>query len=88
MQLQDADPTGLIRESYRIEGITPGECRTIFLQWTLGLPIERDTFEALRDLIAAYVPKNPGHPMNEVLNAALSAPPATGRRGGPVARRA
>lgn len=88
MHLDDADPTGLIRESYRIEGITPGECRTIFLQWTLGLPIERDTFEALRVLIDTYVAKNPGHPMNEVLDAAFSAPPATGRRGGPVARRA
>ena len=32
------DPKGLIRESYRIEGITEGECRSVFLDWALSLP--------------------------------------------------
>ena len=32
------DPKGLIREAYRIEGITLGECRSIFLDWALSLP--------------------------------------------------
>jgi hypothetical protein len=31
--LKEADPKGLVRESYRIEGITLGECRSIFVDW-------------------------------------------------------
>ena len=37
MQLTEADPKGLVRESYAIEGISPGECRSIFLDWALSL---------------------------------------------------
>ena len=37
MQRDPNDPKGLIRESYRIEGIGPGECRTICLDWALGV---------------------------------------------------
>ena len=32
------DPKGLIREAYRIEGITAAQCRSIFLDWALSLP--------------------------------------------------
>jgi hypothetical protein len=38
MDLGQADPKGLIRESYRIEGITAGECRSILVDWALSLP--------------------------------------------------
>ena len=34
MQIKDVDPKGLIRESYRIEGITLPECKTIFFDWS------------------------------------------------------
>ncbi|MGB1096749.1 MAG: hypothetical protein ACPG09_09845, partial [Paracoccaceae bacterium] len=34
------DPKGLISEAYNIDGITAGECRSIFLDWALGVPIE------------------------------------------------
>ena len=30
------DAKGLIREAYRIEGISAPECRSIFLDWALG----------------------------------------------------
>ncbi len=33
MELSEADPKGLVRESYAIEGITAGECRSIFMDW-------------------------------------------------------
>ena len=36
------DPRGLIRESYRIEGITEAECRSIFMDWALGTPVDAD----------------------------------------------
>ena len=31
------DPRGLLFEAYRIDGITSHECKTIFLDWVLGL---------------------------------------------------
>ncbi|MFK7744054.1 MAG: hypothetical protein AB8B47_03285 [Roseobacter sp.] len=76
------DPKGLIFESYRIENITKSECRTIFLDWALSLPIEQDTGGALRALIAKYGPENTGHPMNDVMNEGLAGMAAPRRRGG------
>ena len=48
LRLEEADPKGLVRESYRIDGITPGECRSIFVDWALSLPVGRSTPDALR----------------------------------------
>jgi hypothetical protein len=86
MRLDEADPKGLIRESYRIDGITPGECRSILLDWALGLPVGREVALALPVLLAHYAPLNAGHPMNVVMTAGLeqAAPPR--RRGGRAAR--
>ena len=39
VRLEEADPKGLVRESYNIEGITLGECRSIFMDWALSLPV-------------------------------------------------
>jgi len=44
------DPKGLIYEAYRIDGITKPECRTIFLDWALSLPVGRDTRPDLQAL--------------------------------------
>ena len=86
VQLDEADPKGLVRESYRIEGITPGECRSIFVDWALSLPVGRSTPDALRALIAHYAQPQPDHPMSGVLQDGLAAPGPTGRRGGREAR--
>ncbi|WP_347313319.1 hypothetical protein [Defluviimonas sp. SAOS-178_SWC] len=86
MDLTVADPKGLIRESYAIEGISLGECRSIFLDWALSLAAGTDTREALRVLISHYPPGALGHPMNGVLTAGLAAPPKPARRGGRAAR--
>lgn len=85
MRLDEADPKGLIRESYAIEGITPPECRSILLDWALSLPDGRMR-EALGALIAHYEGPNPGHPMNAVLRAGLGSPGAPRRRGGRAGR--
>ncbi|NHB77322.1 hypothetical protein [Rhodobacter calidifons] len=82
MDLAEADPKGLVRESYRIEGITPGECRSIFMDWALSLPLGAAVPEAARRLIAAYGEANPGHPMTMVLHEALAAPDSPPRRRG------
>jgi hypothetical protein len=84
----EIDPRGLIFESYRIEGIGDPECRSIFLDWAIGVPMGQDSSEWVRRLLAEYGGKNPDHPMTSVLKAALDAPPANVRRGGAKARRA
>lgn len=84
MQLAEADPKGLVRESYRIEGITPAECRSIFVDWALSLPVGVPVAEAAQMLIVTYA--EPGHPMTPVLNEALSPPATPVRRGGRAAR--
>jgi hypothetical protein len=82
MKGDEFDPKGLIREAYRIDGITKPECRSIFLDWALSLPIEQDTGQTLRTLVALYEPDNPGHPMNDVMHEGLSGMAAPRRRGG------
>jgi len=76
----DIDPRGLLHEAYRIEGIGAADCRTIFLDWALGLPAEVDAAQAVRRAHAHYAPRFPRHPMTEVLAEGL-ATPAGARRG-------
>ena len=86
MELSEADPKGLVRESYRIEGITLGECRSIFLDWALSLQLGQDVPAAIARLLAEYEAANPGHPMNGVLHQGLSPADAPRRRGGRLGR--
>jgi len=86
LDLKLADPKGLVRESYRIEGITAGECRSIFVDWALSLAPGVVVADALRVLLADYAAGAPGHPMNAVLEEGLRAPPPAGRRGGRAGR--
>lgn len=81
------DPRGLIRESYRIEGITEGECRSIFLDWAISVPVGEESAEHVRALLQKYEPCAPDHPMTQVLREALSPATRTGRRGGARGRR-
>ncbi len=81
-----SDPRGLIKEAYRIESITPGECRSIFLDWALNLPGGSEMRAAVTDLIALYAEHGPDHPMTVVLQAALEDAPAPKRRGGRAGR--
>lgn len=86
MQIEEADPKGLIRESYRIDGITLGECRSIFIDWALSLPAGMTPAEALPALIAHYAAPAPDHPMSSVMQAGLAAPSEPTRRGGRTGR--
>lgn len=80
------DPKGLIRESYRIDGITEGECRSIFLDWALSLPAGADTRGPIAHLLTRYGADAPDHPMTAVLRAGLDAAATPRRRGGSRAR--
>lgn len=87
MDVTQADPKGLVRESYAIEGITEAECRSIFIDWALSLPAVVNTPDCLRALLAHYAPKaDAEHPMTGILTQALSAPEAPKRRGGRMGR--
>ena len=76
------DPKGLIRESYRIDGIAVAECRSIFLDWAIGVPAQADPRDLISELLGRYSPEAPDHPMTKVLQQGLEAPDRTGRRGG------
>lgn len=80
------DPKGLIRESYRIEGISKPECRSIFLDWALSLRDGLDQKEAISAVLEHYGAEAPDHPMTQVLREGLEAPTGKGRRGGRAAR--
>ncbi len=80
------DPKGLIREAYRIDGITAGECRTIFLDWALSIPLASEATTSIKALLLEYGADNQDHPMTQVLNEGLAKQPKAGRRGGRAAR--
>ncbi len=61
------DPRGLIADAYAIAGIGPAECRSIFLDWALGLPADADAAAAAAALHADWAPLHPDHPMTAVL---------------------
>lgn len=76
----DLDPKGLIAESYKIEGITAAECRSIFLDWALSLPMDCDSKLLITALIERH--GNEAHPMTEVLRNGLASMDKPKRRGG------
>lgn len=81
------DPTGLIREAYRIEGITAPDCRGIFFDWALGLEDGRDSVEAAAALLEHYADQPADHPMTVVLREATERGRPGRRRGGAMGRR-
>jgi len=82
------DPRGLIRESYRIPGITAPECRTIFLDWALSLAVDADMPAAIGVMLDRHAAAEPDHPMSATLRAGLAGAAIPRRRGGATGRRA
>lgn len=87
IEIDPIDAKGLIRESYRIEGITLEECRSIFLDWAISVPEGEDSLEHIARLLERYGPANADHPMTSVLTEAQSPAAGPKRRGGARARR-
>jgi hypothetical protein len=76
------DPRGLIREAYRIEGIGPEDCRSIFFDWAMGLAAGVDPAGAAAALRAHHAAEPADHPMTLLLEEA-----AAGGVAGPGRRR-
>lgn len=62
-----ADPKGLIRESYAMEGISLAECRSIFLDWALSVPADADHGALIAELLVVYGAAHPEHPMTQTM---------------------
>lgn len=86
MLIKEADPKGLIRESYNIEGIKLAECKTIFFDWAIQVPVSEDPCEHIKFCLSYYGTSAPEHPMTSVLKLALNPAPYKKRRGGRAGR--
>lgn len=81
------DPKGLIREAYRIDGIGAGECRSIFLDWALGVPEGANPRVQIEALLERHESEPADHPMTQTLRNGLAPPARPKRRGGWSGRR-
>ncbi len=86
MQTDLFDPKNLIRESYRIDEITLPECRSIFLDWALSVPLGSDNQAMIKGLLDHYGSAEPDHPMTQVLREGVTQTEPAKRRGGRAAR--
>ncbi|EAQ13744.1 hypothetical protein BD830_103620 [Maritimibacter alkaliphilus HTCC2654] len=88
MTPDEIDPKGLIREAYRIEGVSLEDCRGIFFDWVLGHRERRIGAAEVAALLDLYGGVAPDHPMTRVLREGKdSITTAPRRRGGARARR-
>jgi len=71
MNYSEIDPKNLIAESYQIEGITSSECRSIFLDWALSIPLENDSTLLISKLLIYYQNESEDHPMTLLLSSSL-----------------
>ena len=71
MNYSEIDPKNLIAESYQIEGITSSECRSIFLDWALSIPLEKDSRLLISKLLIYYQDESKDHPMTLLLSSSL-----------------
>ena len=80
------DPRELILESYRIEGISAEQCRSIFMDWALSISADADPKKLIAELLGRHEVANGDHPMTAVLREGQGAVAKKGRRGGRAGR--
>jgi len=83
--LDPIDPKNLIREAFRIEGITIEECRSILIDWALSISAD-DPRAPIAALLERHAAAPDDHPMKAVLREGLGAGTGSGRRGGRAGR--
>ncbi len=82
MNRDDTDHKGLIREAFRIEGISEEECRSIFVDWALSLPESLDMQAAIAAVSDRHAAEPDDHPMRRILNEACAGGSIPARRRG------
>jgi len=83
MEYNQLDPKKLIAESYKIVGITASECRSIFLDWALSIPLDSDSRLMALELFDHYSEVDKNHPMTLLLKSSSNKtkrPKRVGRR--------
>ena len=71
----------------QIEGITAAECRSIFLDWVLGVPAGADVRAEVKVIVAHYASlADADHPMLATLTAAQEDTGPPRRKGGRQSR--
>jgi hypothetical protein len=81
------DPKGLMKDAFEIEGITAAECRSIFLDWVLGVPAGADVRAEVKVIVAHYASlADADHPMLATLTAAQEDTGPPRRTGGRQSR--
>ena len=83
MDYNQLDPKKLIAESYKIVGITSSECRSIFLDWALSIPLDSDSRLMALELYDHYNQVDKDHPMTLLLKSSSNKTkkrPRVGRR--------
>jgi len=63
----NADPKELISESYKMDSVSEGECRSIFFGWALAVDENSDPTKLISNLLELYGTYYPNHPMTKVL---------------------
>ena len=63
----NADPKELISESYKMDSVSEGECRSIFFGWALAVDESSDPIKLISNLLELYETSYPNHPMTKVL---------------------
>ena len=81
------DRSKVIREAFRIDGIGLADCRSIFLEFVLGLPDGLDGAEAAQAMLDHHADQPADHPMSQVLREAVDGRAKARRRGGAMGRR-
>ena len=76
------DPKALIQEAYNIEAITRSECRSIFLDWALSLPLGQNSNASIQTLLKKYKNNFQNHPMTETLEEGILSMVKPRMRGG------
>lgn len=78
--LRRYDPRNLIGDALALDGLAIEEYRAIFFDWAFGLK-DVDAAEAAQALLDLHAPQD-GHPIHDLLTAALAGPAARRGRAG------
>ena len=66
-EMLECDKRGVIYDAYRMDGIREEECRSIFLDWVMGIPLEEDVSGYIALMFDHYTAHYPNHPMTNIL---------------------